>query len=276
VGLGIAVGSCSGSGCGPVGQVVGSFSSAPTSLPDNGFFDDNGTSSIVGCGSHPQATGINDLGHIVGYGGNTATTTGFIYPSCASIQYPGAPFTKPTSINDADWITGSYSMGGTDSEHGFVAFINSDGTYRYASFDDPVGTRPQTFPQAIDGFGRIVGWGDSISAGFLDDFGGSANDPGSAANFSLITNGSGVQANGINDNGEVSGVLGSPSGSSDGFLLYGGSFYPPTPIITSGFQHYSAPYGLFGINDAGQVVGWSYDGSGNSRPYKGFVAVPAH
>jgi probable HAF family extracellular repeat protein len=98
------------------------------------------------------ATGINNVGQIVGYYGDSTGGHGFLYSGAVYtiIDYPLAGGTNAYGINDAGQIVGYYSDGSTGQTHGF---LDSAGTY---TLIDPPGSE-WTEVYGINNAGQIVG-----------------------------------------------------------------------------------------------------------------------
>ena len=110
----------------------------------------------------PEALGINDSGHIVGYldfFNPGLCHSGFIYADgkFKTIDVPGAKETLAQGINNHDQVVGYYTDGCTGyAAHGFL-YMNG----QFTRFDVP-GAKA-TWPHGIDDAGRIVGTFDDAS-----------------------------------------------------------------------------------------------------------------
>lgn len=106
---------------------------------------------LPGACTYKDATGINNLGEIVGatycglYNYGYAVRGGKIEP----IQYPGSSQTVPLGINDLGVIVGWYGVGGN-----IYGFAYSNG--KYFSFSYP-GAK-YTSASGINNSGQVVGW----------------------------------------------------------------------------------------------------------------------
>jgi uncharacterized protein (TIGR03437 family) len=185
-----------------LGQIVGSFSDVKgfhgfIREPDGEltFFEITTVASLPGLGA--DATGINDLGEVVGaasipfYGG-----PGYLRHADGSFEVLRAAIGNvwPAAINNRGEIAGWLQNGGSGgTQHGFLRSPNSD----YTKVDLP-GTTTSTHITAMNHVGRFVGQ--------LDDLGFVANPDGT---FTLLPK---RQVAGINDNGMIVGKW-TPSGA---------------------------------------------------------------
>ncbi len=210
------------------GQIVGFYENdiIGVAAVGHGFLYSGGTyvtlddpsASLQGALEGTLATGINDLGQIVGYyyvdEGNNTNVYSFLYnggsyvtvadPS-ANLGGPGAG-TLANGINDAGQIVGYY-FDQTQHAHGFV---DNDGTY--TTLDDPLGAGG-TFVEGINNAGQIVGYymGTDGARGFLYSNGiyATIDDP-------LGVKGTYIQ--GINDSGQIAGYYLDTEGLPHGFV----------------------------------------------------------
>jgi probable HAF family extracellular repeat protein len=111
--------------------------------------------------TYAAATGINNLGVVVGW--TSSPQHGYIYRSgkFGSIQYPGADQTTAWGINDSGIVVGWYSIGAT-----IFAFAAKNG--KYVSFSYPGAVL--TAAEGINAAGQIVGTyelADRIDHGFV-------------------------------------------------------------------------------------------------------------
>jgi uncharacterized membrane protein len=162
-----------------------------------------------------------------------------------TVDKPGALQTLPLGINSAGQIVGGY----TDERGGARGFVLSSGIYQAVAVP---GAEDSTLPWGINDAGQVVGYyrKDGFSPlGFL--FSG-----GNYTTFSVPGSIFGTVARGINSQGDIAGDY----FGGHGFVLSGGNY-----------NRFDEPGGfyteVYGINDAGQIVG--DDGKG------GFVATPA-
>jgi probable HAF family extracellular repeat protein len=209
------------------------------------------------------ATGLNDVGQIVGFFGQEATRIhGFLLSSgtFTTVDVPGATATLPFDINDAGQIGGAFADA-TGVLHGFVW---SNGTF--TSIDVPGAS--STTVTGINDAGQIVG-------DFLDP--GGSRDTNVGRHGFLLSGGTFTTVDvagaditvavDINTAGQTVGNFGTfAEGLSHGFLLDGGSFtrfdvpgasQPPLDTVVSdpGTQ-------AFSINDTGQIAGHFTDAAG--------------
>jgi hypothetical protein len=208
-----------------------------------------------------EATGINDVGQIVGiYEDASGVYQGYEKSGGKftelSVPFLGASGTFPYSINNSGEIVGGYN-----SAAGGYSFTLIAGTY--TSFNYPSATFSEAFD--VNTNGDIVGVYEDTSGvfhGFLLSGGtySSIDFPGATY----------TQAEGINDSGEIVGLYCTTSECVDtyqgaqGFLLSGGTF--TTIAIPNEFATAAA-----GINNSGVIVGEYLDAAGVAG---GFIATP--
>jgi probable HAF family extracellular repeat protein len=241
------------------GAIVGNFG---TGGPSHGFLATGGhfTTIDVPGSTFTQVIGINNAGQMVGTFGDAAGQLhGFLATGgrFTTVDVPGSTSTFPFGINDMGQIVGQFyeGLGGPGQRHGF---LYSGGSFR--TIDIP--GSPITFVFGINNAGQLVGgFTDAATArtrGFLLT-GGSVitlDIPGSEW----------TTAYGINSAGDVAGAFfGVFRGTgAHGFVYRGGSFQTidvPGSITNTR---------VFGINDAGQLVGDFGDATGGH----GFLATP--
>lgn len=196
------------------------------------------------------AASVNKAGHMVGgYGPllyENYTNHGFLLKGTkfTSIDYPGAAWTQPLAIDDANMIIGAYE----DSSGNLHGFQLKGMTY--TSFDYPGST--YTRPSGINKSGDIVGESDDTTDhGFLLSKGvfTPIEYPGAAYTIAWS----------INNAGEIAGFYGLTESDSHGFLYSGGTY--TTFDYPGGYsQNYVAD-----INDNGLIVG----GYGNETTVNG-------
>ncbi len=230
-------------------------------------------------------TGIDDAGQIVGTYTNGGTTNGFLESNGAltTIDVPGSDATYVNGINNRGQIVGDYLLLSQ-----YYGFVESNGVF--TTVDVPSSYLDFSF-SAINDYGELVGnyFDGTARHGFLDDNGV----------FTTIDFGSPTELTGINDAGQIVGLL-----SSGGFVSSGGVFslipnggrpfsidnlgqiagmYIVEPLsygfvyangIFTTLNDPNAVNGTYpqGINDEGQVVGWYLDGLDQQHD---FLATPA-
>jgi probable HAF family extracellular repeat protein len=157
-------------------------------------------------------------------------------------------------INDGGTVVGYY-YDASGNAHGF-----SESGGSYVNLDYP-GVNFQTFPEAINKEGQIVGWYNDVSLdhGFLYSNGSftALNDP----------SGGNTWARGINDQGHIVGYFqsGAPNGSSiyHGFVYENGIYTtlddPLAPTTNLGNGGNANGTVALGINNHDQIVGYYYD-----------------
>jgi probable HAF family extracellular repeat protein len=214
-----------------------------------GFVDTGGTFTTIFApgASDTRATGINDVGQIVGwYSTNPSNQQGYLYSggTFTTISVPACPpstciGTAVSGINNQGIMVGAYTNGHNSPANGFLdvggAFtpINVPGAY-------------DTGPSAISNNGLIVGGlfnPDDTTHGFLYNNG----------TYTLIDvpGASTTVAVGINAEGEIVGTYqDGDSNSTNGFLYSDGIF---TTLNVPG----TTDTYLTGVNDEGQIVGYS-------------------
>ena len=196
------------------------------------------------------ASGIDVLGHVVGYATEGSGTHGFLLADGAmtSVAFPGAPWSAAYGINTAGQIVGAYGADETTGRHGFLL-----GGGRFSSIDVPGAT--DTVARGINNHGQIVGdfaGADGLRHAFLLT-GGS---------YRTIAFADGVEAgaNGINDAGQIVGSSGSAA-AVRGFLQSAGAAPLRLEFPASGFTR------AWGLNNVGDVVGQI---DGEAPPFRGF------
>jgi len=215
------------------GQVVGLAAEVPgASVDPVGFIYDNGSFIPLLFGnSGTQATGINNLGIVVGTSGAGSflydSHTGIYSPFAGggatgindlgqivggnyffdgstfhTINYPGADSTSVSGLNNAGQIVGTYQLGG----HSF-GFLDNAGTFTSIAFPGASSTHVMD----INNLGEIVGWySDSTGGhGFIDS-------GGHFISFDvprLLLDNNFTTANGLNDYGEIVGTTARGTGT---------------------------------------------------------------
>lgn len=172
------------------GQIVGSYFvyDPSTGYSTHGFYRDpsTGNYSTIDFAGNPasttQATGINDLGQIVGsYYSNTGEH-GFLRSAAgqyttidAPHEMPGFAFTVVNAVNNFGQIAGYYygtsAASSTVSEHGFLR--NPDGTFTVVDYPATGGAVPFTSITGLNDLGQMVGLTSTPTyRGFLTDASG--------------------------------------------------------------------------------------------------------
>ncbi len=227
------------------------------------FVSTNGTITTIGpnglpYGQNSYATGINNVGQVVGHSGHYEDTArGFLYQggTFTEIDAPGNnAFTQASGINDFGQVVGSYLPFSAGTGAGFL--WTSKGTFQTITYPDAA----TTTASGINDWGQIVGnyvtSASSNSHGFLDVNGQfqTIDAPGAVS----------TTAEGINNLGEIVGTF-YDGQHYHGFVDLQGKFdIINTPGATDTFIH--------GVNDFGQLVGASQ--SSADAPLEGFVATP--
>jgi uncharacterized membrane protein len=214
------------------------------------------TFSVPGA-SYTYAHGINDAGQVVGYYGDATSLHNFVDTS-GSFSTVNVPDATASGINATGQVVGTYSDGTR-----LYGFVDTAGTY--SSIAVPGAFYTNTV--GINDAGQVVGtYGNAtVSHGFVDTAGivDNIDVPGAIYTSPF----------GINDAGTVVGGYADPTNCTDpttcvphgdhGFVYTAGIF----DTIDVPGAYYTDVYG---INDAGQIVGSYGDATGDY----GFVATP--
>ncbi|MGA3118777.1 MAG: PEP-CTERM sorting domain-containing protein [Syntrophobacteraceae bacterium] len=190
------------------------------------------------------ATGINNIGQVVGYYGAGATWSGFIYNKgvFSTLDYPGVTasgYTEPWGINDKGQVVGIYNLTshGPDGTYGY---IYSGGIFTTINFPEST----FTFAYGINDRGQIVGFNGEYSFIYSGGVFTTLDDP-----LGQVT-----IARDINSSGQIVGDYIDLEGEH-GFIYSGGVFTTlDDPSVTAGMFTVAT-----GINDRGQVVGYYQD-----------------
>jgi len=246
------------------GQIVGYYVDAAS--VQHGFLLSGGAYKTLDCPApytaHNEATGINNLGQVVGNCSSSATVNGntksyvagggtLTFLSDAPGSFNGAS-TFARAINDSGVIVGWFLDACQCNAHGFAL---NGGTY--TTLDAP--GFPSTYAYGINQQGQIVGatqltFGGANQGFFLNNGTYTAiNDPSAGPT-------GGTTASSISDAGQVVGSFTDASSVQHGFALFDGSF---ATIDATGAQS-TAVSG----NSSSALVGGYKDGSGNLH---GFV-----
>jgi probable HAF family extracellular repeat protein len=203
-------------------------------------------------GDRIDATGVNDIGQIVGQYRNTSMgSSGFLYSGgvFTAINDPFAKSpgtTTANAINDSGVIVGTY----TDNSNVTHAFKYVNGAYTTIDVPNSISTTAS----GINAAGVIVGTYQDHSFkehGFIDNNGSftSIDDP-------VVGAGSlGTVVDSINDAGQVVGGYIDSNGYSRAFLYSNGVYTAidePNAVLSGLF----AGTTVTGINDAGEIVGY--------------------
>jgi probable HAF family extracellular repeat protein len=233
------------------GQVVGT---APTSTgeshafitgPDGQGMKDLGTLG----GAYSEAYGINDAGQVVGTastatGQSHAFITGANGEGMKDLGTLGGSYSVAHGINNAGQVVGS-SINSAGDWRGFITGPNGEGMR-------DLGTRGDGSGRAINDAGQVIGHDNQSPSGRGNSFITGPN--GQDLRYVDTLGGRFSAATAMNDKGEVVGWSGygigyrafitGPNGEGikDLGTLPGGDYYVE----------------VYGINDAGQVVGRSY------------------
>ena len=239
------------------GVVVGEYGNSGNQY---GFYDFLGsytTLSPPGAVGNIAATGVNDVGQIVGYYDWGPGILGYIYSGgvYTDVQAPDASETYIRAINNAGVMVGYY--GDNKGIHAFRATGPDKNDFTEIS----VPGAKQTVAFGINNAGDIVGqFADSNFNyhGFIDHNGvfTMLDDP-------LATKGS--RAYGINDQGQIIGTYSNNSGG--GTFLYSGGVFTTITSINGGKD-----FSLAAINDRGMMAGSYSDAAGN-HGYVGFPSI---
>lgn len=153
-----------------------------------------------------------------------------------TIDVPGATLTSVNGINTAGDMVGWYA---NDSFGPYHSFLLKAGNFTFFDYPGAVSTEAM----GINDSGLIVGFeGDFFSKGFLYD--------GTAFTTIRVARNSRTQPYGINNAGDVVGGAGTPY-ETLAFVMHGGAF----KVVNFPGSHVYA-YAA-GINNVGQIVGWS-------------------
>src|SRR5208283_4104740 len=161
------------------------------------------------------------------------------------------------SINDSGQFVGSY----TNSSGNNDGFLYSGGIYTTI---DPPGSA-STVAHGINASGKIVGYYTDNGAnyhGFLDSGGVYTTIDPPASTYTIV--------NSINSYGQIAGYYKDSSGNRYGFLDSGGVYTrinDPLASKSNGINDSGTV--IYGINNAGEAVGFYIDNSSN---YHGFLA----
>jgi probable HAF family extracellular repeat protein len=206
------------------------------------------------------ATGINDVGQIVGhfravgelgylYSGRSFTTVsfptqGFAVSGDTKTQVSDhAWITEPGALNDAGEIVGTY----TPAHSIYPVFIYNDGTYTALNLTGGIGI----FSTGINNAGQIVGSLYDFSTGLASITAvGFLYKDGKYTTLQAPLGAKGTFASDINNEGKIVGHYFDGSNVAHGFLYKDGIYTTIDDPLTTGGTY------LTGINDKGQMVGY--------------------
>ncbi len=259
------------------GVIVGSGAADPNN--DIGWQYNGSFSTIAVSGNQDSDnSGINNLGEIAGFTSPIRSTPryGYIDNNGTFTQLSLPPTygsTTDNGINDSGVVVGNvyeHTVGSNTPE--YTAFIANGGTITYLNAPGTLGGHGVTFANGINDAGQIVGaftpdYTSTAYQGYIYQNGTftAFSDP-----YAGTQAGQGTLANGLNNEGVIVGNYVDSSGHQNGFI-YTGSL---TTINSAAFTTIDDPLGaggteIYGINDAGQIVGSYTDSSGVQH---GFVA----
>jgi probable HAF family extracellular repeat protein/autotransporter-associated beta strand protein len=211
-----------------------------------------------------QVTGLNLNGGTIEDTTGIPLSGGGLY-NYSIISPPSEGFIEfANGINNADQVVGYYYDNG-GLAHGFLFSNGSNATLDYPS---SIGT--QTYPEAINANGQIVGWYSDGSSDHAFVY----NDGSYSTLRDLGTN---TFAYGINASGQIVGYYQNAAAAggltNHGFLYNGQSYVTlddPSAWIPTNTSGTDAGTVATAINGAGQIVGYYFDSS-NSGYSHGFL-----
>jgi probable HAF family extracellular repeat protein len=260
------------------GQVVGY--STTSSGDTDAFLYSNGTMTNLGIlagDTDSAATGINDSGQIVGYSGTTSTFanyngvpnpgyngTAFLYSGGTMTDLStsvGGTSSAATGINNSGQVVG-YSTASSGESY---AFLYSGGAVTNLGFlGSESGVYSSSLAFGINSSGQVVGGSSTNDAGRI----AFSYSVGTMTNLGSLPGpnvSGGSAATAINSSGLIVGGSGLP-GVANAFLYSNGTL---TNLGTLGGTN---PNSLAtGINDSGEIVGYSGTGFGALGPSQAFV-----
>jgi probable HAF family extracellular repeat protein len=232
------------------GQVVG-YAQTPSGLTHAFLFTDK------------NGNGGNDPGEMVDLGtlGGTSSTLG----GTLSEAY----FSEAHGINNAGQVVG-YAQTPSGLTHAFLyTDTNGNGSNDPGEMID-LGTLGGTLSEAqdINEAGRVVGYARTLSSivhafVYTDKDGDGTSDPGEMVDLGTL-GGTSSYAYDINEAGQVVGLADTASGVPHAFLYTdtnGNGLSDPGEMVDLGTLGGTSSY-AYGINEAGQVAGFSYTASG--------------
>jgi probable HAF family extracellular repeat protein len=240
-------------GINTAGDVVGTYTDG---LVQRGFLLSGGGFTTIDYPDVSKTTilfGINDVGQIVGYTGDA--TIGFSYDIQAQtftrLQYSPSTQTLPDAVNNAGTIVGLIQ----NPTSGVAVGFELNGTI-YTTMKAPGALR--TVVTSVNNSGQALVVGDYVDGSEKSYI----LDEGKLTR--LQSKGNHRTAVVINDNGAIAGTYVIHETDSAGFLTQNNT----SQQIRFPGSHETFVYG---INDAGVVVGFFYDSVGNEH---GFIWTP--
>jgi probable HAF family extracellular repeat protein len=229
------------------GDIVGSYADSSGFI--HGFLLSGGTYTTIdypGAQQGTQLFGVNDFGQIVGY--TVSPVVGFLYDlatqSFTTISPPGARGTYPLGISDDGTITGYFTYG-----KGGVSGFELSGS-RYRQIKPPGASNSHV--SGISTSGELAGYVQSSNQA-------KNNFIFKRGKYRPITipNAPYAQLSGINGSGTALVGIYEPT-----FGIPVGFFYQSKILQELEFPGASQTY-AYGVNDAGEVVGYFLDSSFN-------------
>ena len=184
--------------------------------------------------------------------------------SYVTVDFPGAPDSQLTGINNFGETAGVYDLGGLASTQcpgpscGAISFFRKNG--QFTSFEDPSAAPGVTFAQSVNDRGQIAGFYQDTNGGVF----GFLRRPrdGSFKTIQFPFAGDFSTAGQVNNFGVVAGDY--QITFPQGYLAFGSHFlsidYPSSAIS-----------GLRAVNDQGEVAGYFAFPGG---PVEAYVAIP--
>jgi hypothetical protein len=210
-----------------------------------------------------QLLGINDEGVIAGYFGSGAknhpnkgyTISAYAAKGLANENFPGSVQTQVTGLNDMGKTVGFY----VTASGANIGFFDKNGVFTSVADPNAAGSPATTQLLGVNNLG--------MSVGFYNDATGNAHafefNTKTGAFTALTPPGAvSAMATGINDLGDVSGIITTATKATEGFLLVDGTYELLNVPGASATQ-------AFGLNDADEVVG-QYS-SANGKTMHGFL-----